>query len=61
MVDEGLLPIDWRYYIAIMAVSIYGCEQLHYLLVNQFLLVEGDRDWIEIGLEALPPKLKSLI
>jgi len=61
MHSQGFLPQDWRYYIAIMAVSCYGCEQLYELLVNQFLLIEGEIAWIEVGMEAIPVKLRNLV
>ena len=33
MTSKSILPIDWRYYIAITAVSLYGCVQLYDILV----------------------------
>ena len=44
-----------------MGISTYGCEQLYQVLVNKFLAVDGDINWIDIGMDAVPDKLKSLI
>ncbi len=60
MDEEGLLPFDWRYFIALMAVSTI---RSHYLLLHvkyQFLLKGGDEDWLVHGLSAVPEKLQKL-
>ena len=60
MQEQSTLPADWKYYIAILGVAIYGCEQLYHILVQQFMAVDGDYNWVECGSEAIPIKLRSL-
>jgi hypothetical protein len=60
MEEEGNVPITWRYYIAIMAVSTINCYYLFKHLQEMFLFKGGDEDWIIHGLQAVPKKLKIL-
>jgi hypothetical protein len=58
--DIDVLPVSWRYYIAIMAVSCYECEYLLKLLEEQFLLNGGEVEWLSLGLKRADKKLKVL-
>ncbi len=60
MSKEDYMPITWKYYIAIMAVSTIRCEYLLRELEVQFLLKGGDESWLIKGLEAVPEKLRQL-
>lgn len=60
MTVPGALPLDWRFYIGIMAVAIYGCDYLFNHLVNQFLTYGGEKEWIIKGIDAAPMRLKKL-
>jgi len=59
MLEDGPLPLDWRYFLAIMSVSCYGCEYLYNLLVEGFIETGGDIAWLESS-SNLPEKLKRL-
>jgi len=72
MVEEGSLPLDWRYYLAILvshkgnklisqAVACYGCEYLYYLLVEGFIEAGGEVNWLTNPSESLPDLLKPFI
>lgn len=54
---DDVLPLTWKFYIAIMAVSCYDCEYLIKILEDQFLLYNGDIDWLTQGLKSVDPKL----
>ncbi|EAR89181.2 PA26 p53-induced protein (sestrin) protein (macronuclear) [Tetrahymena thermophila SB210] len=57
----GPIPIDQRYFIAILASSNFGCEYLHSRLSQQFLNIGGNLKWLEVGLEQVDvPKLQAL-
>mmetsp|Transcript_42704 Transcript_42704/g.30800 ORF Transcript_42704/g.30800 Transcript_42704/m.30800 type:complete len:80 (+) Transcript_42704:843-1082(+) len=43
-----------------MAVSCYDCEYLIKILEDQFLLVNGDIDWLTQGLKSVDPKLQRI-
>jgi sestrin len=58
--ESGILPITWKFYIAIMAVSCYDCEYLMFLLTEQFILHGGDIEWITLGLKSVDPKLQRI-
>jgi hypothetical protein len=45
---------------AIMGVSVYGCDQLYQLLVQAFMAVDGDSNWVDFGVDAVPERLKAL-
>jgi hypothetical protein len=60
MSKEDYMPLTWKYYIAIMAVSTIRCEYLLRELEMQFLLKGGDEIWLIKGLEAVPDKLRQL-
>jgi hypothetical protein len=57
---EDVLPITWKYYIGIMAVSCYECEYLIKILEEQFLLYGGDVEWLLHGLKKADKKLERL-
>lgn len=58
--DDVLLPITWKYYLAIMAASTIRCEYLLKHLEAEFLFHGGDEEWLEFGLIKVPKKLKKL-
>jgi len=60
MEEEGNVPVTWRYYIALMAVSTINCYYLFKHLQEMFLFKGGDEDWILLGLQAVPKKLQIL-
>jgi hypothetical protein len=60
MSQEDYMPITWKYYLAIMAVSTIRCEYLLRELEMQFLLKGGDEIWLIKGLEVVPDKLRQL-
>lgn len=60
MSKEDYMPLTWKYYIAIMAVSTIRCEYLLRELEMQFLIKGGDEIWLIKGLEAVPDKLRQL-
>jgi len=59
--EEGPLPIDWRYFVAILSVSAYGCEYLYSLLLEAYVQVGGDITWLNKDSTTLPQKLKNII
>jgi len=54
------IPITWKYYIGIMASATIKCEFLFKHLEAEFLLNDGDENWLIYGLEAVPEKLRKL-
>ncbi len=60
MNEDELIPVTWKYYLAIMAVSTIRCEYLLRELEMQFLLKGGDENWLLTGLSAVPDKLRML-
>jgi hypothetical protein len=60
MCDNDCIPVTWKYYLAIMAVSSIKCEFMFKYLEIEFLLKGGDKNWLIQGLEAVPPKIKKL-
>ena len=60
MTVPGALPLDWRFYIGIMAVSCYGCNYLFNHLSHQFLTYGGEKEWIIKGIKEAPTKLQNL-
>ncbi len=60
MNEDNYIPISWKYYIAIMAVSTIRCEYVLRELEIQFLLKGGDERWLINGLVEVPEKLKML-
>lgn len=43
---DDYIPTTWKYYLAIMAVSVYECEFLLKILEEQFVLYGGDVCWL---------------
>lgn len=41
-----------------MAVSCYNCEYLRNMLEEQFILIDGDQRWIDVGIAAADRKLQ---
>jgi hypothetical protein len=60
MSEDNYMPVTWKYYLAIMAVSSIRCEYLLRELEMQFLLHGGDERWLEFGVNEIPEKLKKL-
>lgn len=60
MISSGPLPIDWRFYLGIMAVSCYSCKYLFNHLSQLFLNSGGDPDWLIKGLSGAPKKIQNL-
>ncbi len=58
--QDDALPVTWKYYLSIMAVSLYDCEYLLKILEEQFLLYGGDVSWLTHGLSKTDQKLKRL-
>ena len=58
--QQDILPITWKYYISIMAVSCYECEYLLKIQEEQFLLNGGDVQWLTEGLKRVDKKLRRL-
>ena len=57
---EGYLPLTWKIYLGIMAASTIRNEYLLRTLEGEFLINGGDEDWLILGLEGAPEKLKKL-
>jgi len=60
MINDGYLPITWRFYLAIMAASTIKCEYILRCLEDLFLYYGGDKSWLIYGLRTVPEKLKKL-
>lgn len=59
MTRDGTLPLQWRSYIAVMGASELRCHYLADLEQYNFIVNNGDGEWIK-GLDFLPPKLFRL-
>ena len=57
---KSILPIQWKYYLSIMASSTMKNEYLTRLFEEEFLDNNGDPNWLIIGLNVVPNKLKKL-
>ncbi|XP_076467290.1 sestrin-3-like isoform X2 [Babylonia areolata] len=57
--DIGPLTYQYRHYIAIMAAARHQCVYLMRLYSREFLLSDGDRNWLR-GLDHVPQKLRNL-
>ena len=60
MYGNGPLPITFRFFIAIMAVSALGCDYLLNRLITHFIKNGGDVKWLEGGLANCPKKFHKL-
>jgi len=60
MNEDNYIPLTWKFYIAIMAVSTIRCEYLLRELEMQFLLKGGEEKWLVNGLIEVPEKLRKL-
>lgn len=58
--NKGCIPITWKYYIGIMSAATIKCQFLFRHLESEFLLNGGDENWLILGLEAVPEKLRKL-
>ena len=54
------IPITWKYYLGIMAVSTMKNDFLLRILEEEFLENGGDINWLIIGIDVIPNKLKKL-
>ena len=57
---DSILPIQWKFYLGIMAVSTMKNEFLLRTLEEEFLDNGGDINWLIIGIDVVPNKLKKL-
>eukprot|EP00794_Sanderia_malayensis_P000421 gene421-1057_t len=60
MQGEGPLPFDWRCYIGILAAARHQCQYLVNICETEFLLQNGDPDWLK-GIDHAPKKLQNLM
>ena len=60
MYGDGPLPIPWRFFLAIMAESCYGCDYLLNRSMTQFIKTGGNVKWLESGLRSCPKKIQRL-
>lgn len=58
--SKGFIPIQWKYYLGIMAASTTKCEFLFKYMEEEFLLNGGNEDWLVKGLEIIPEKLRKI-
>ncbi|KAM3137654.1 hypothetical protein pb186bvf_010268 [Paramecium bursaria] len=59
--QKSSLKLEFQIFIAIIGVASTGCEQLHSILVQWFIQVSDNEEWIKVGYKALPQKLKLFI
>ena len=57
---DSILPIQWKFYLGIMAVSTMKNELLFRILEEDFLIYGGDINWLIFGLDVVPNKIKKL-
>ena len=55
-----VLPVQYRYYLSIMAVSCYNCDYLLKILEEQSILNEGNPKWLKYGLKSADSKLRAI-
>lgn len=60
MNNLSILPVAYRYYLSIMAVSCYNCDYLLKIQEEQFLINGGDSEWLRLGLKFVDPKLRHI-
>lgn len=60
MKKDGILPLNWKYYIAIMAVSTMKSEHMLKSLEEVYLENDGDSSWLIFGIDIIPEKLKKI-
>jgi len=60
LMEDEYLPINWRFYIAIMAASTMRCDYLIRVCEDAFLFYGGEEKWLMYGLDTVPEKLKRL-
>ena len=58
--SDSILPIQWKFYLAIMAVSTMKNELLFRIIEEDFLIYGGDINWLIYGLDVVPNKIKKL-
>eukprot|EP01083_Nonionella_stella_P136444 415205_1 len=58
--EDGPLPVPWRFYIAIIAISRFRCTALIELFEHLFLEHGGYKAWLE-GVNFAPKKLQDLL
>lgn len=61
MTEDGPLPIDQRYFLALMSASCYACEYLYNLLYEGFIEAGGDESWLDANSPKLPNKIKRVV
>ena len=60
MLKKGYINIDWRFYLAIMAVSVNKCKYLITCLEELFIFYGGDKNWLIYGMKVVPEKLQKI-
>ena len=60
MNNQTVLPVTYKYYLSIMAVSCYNCEHLLKIQEEQFILNGGDPSWLKKGLKVVDTKLVNI-
>ena len=60
MSNNNHFRIDWKYYLAIMAVSTIKCEYLLRILELDFLEYGGKEVWLIEGISVVPEKIRKL-
>ena len=58
--ESGPLPVEWRHFVALMAVAVHDTFPLMEVQADAFLAVGGDPEWLECGLGGVPGKLAKL-
>jgi hypothetical protein len=53
--SKGVLKLEQKLYLGIMAVSCYKCDYLLNILEEQFVLVGGNLEWLADGLKKVDP------
>jgi len=57
---DSILPLEWKYFMAIMAASTLKCDYLVKSLEESFLECGGDINWLIDGLKVVPEKLQMI-
>ena len=69
MNQDEIMSTRIKYYLSIMvsqkfsfskAVSVYHCDTLMKIQQEQFLINDGDQNWLRHGLKVVPYKIQRL-
>ena len=58
--NNNNISMNEVYYLGIIANASIGCEFLNKDLIRNFLISEGHKEWIRLGLEGAPKRFKQL-